>query len=348
MPMVPLVRRDRSVRFLYFLGVAGLGLMPISSSMLLSGASAIATPWASMPAARNACCMTAAGELRTDTSICGILMKTPCGAGPVINDAFGPLINIPEAVRTSAISEAYCAPSLSDAKCDTDTLSPLNVAGIPVRIVLACCWDNVLHSSCDSSAAVLRMASATRLSALCASLNAREDTEAASFEFSTAASAVMPAMSVLVLSDFSRRSNLSASLPSVLSSPSSIDCKCDEKANTPPSPNSSPATPTMTRISNTAVGHNNSRVGSFLYSPKIPNTKTTPDIRSSHSETSSPIVLAAFDQEKRYPISPYTLLGGIGMALPGIALLIIAIDKSVKLYRERKARGSNPHTLGRA
>jgi hypothetical protein len=87
--------------------------------------------------------------------------------------------------------------------------------------------------------------------------------------------------------------------------------------NTPPSAISSPAIPISTIHSNrlTQTLHH----GAFN-SPTTPRTKITPKIRSAHSESLSPVVVAGFESDKKYPIPIGTWAGALGFVIQGLGL----------------------------
>jgi hypothetical protein len=71
---------------------------------------------------------------------------------------------------------------------------------------------------------------------------------------------------------------------------------------------------------------------SSMYSPAAPNARTRPHRTSRLSDTFSPVSAVDFEresQERRYPISPYRLLGAIGIVLTGIAAAILHLSKLV-------------------
>jgi hypothetical protein len=121
----------------------------------------------------------------------------------------------------------------------------------------------------------------------------------------------------------SRRALFSAS-----NSTSEIVCRCMENPKTPASPANSPTRPATTMMIKASLGHSihsGSLLCSSRYSPIAPKAKRAPNTRRAISEVISPISVADFDNEKskKYPVSPYTLLGAAGIALTGIALAIL-------------------------
>ena len=116
-----------------------------------------------------------------------------------------------------------------------------------------------------------------------------------------------------------------------ISAPSSF-CKWWENTKTPPSAISSPARLTATIISNISFGqriHCGSLLWSSRYSPRAPKNNSAPETSKTISDMSSAMLVAASDienKDKKYPISPYTLAGGIGIALAGVALAILYLS----------------------
>jgi hypothetical protein len=110
----------------------------------------------------------------------------------------------------------------------------------------------------------------------------------------------------------------------------SIFCKCSEKMKTPPSASNSPAQPIKTRSSK------NSKRGcqkGSLYSPIRPITNATPETSRSISDIRSNTIVTDSDKNKKYPVDPYSLAGGIGLALPGVALLAVAFRRLWRMLR---------------
>jgi hypothetical protein len=69
-----------------------------------------------------------------------------------------------------------------------------------------------------------------------------------------------------------------------------------------------------------------------MYSPAAPNASTSPHRTSKLSDVFNPVSAADFEsdiQERRYPISPYRLLGAIGIVLTGIAVAILYLSRRV-------------------
>jgi hypothetical protein len=95
---------------------------------------------------------------------------------------------------------------------------------------------------------------------------------------------------------------------------------CDPNRNTPPSAISSPAMPISTIHSNllTHTLHH----GTFS-SPTTPRTKITPKTSSPHSEVLSPVVVAGFESDKKYPIPIGTWAGALGFVIQGLGLVYI-------------------------
>jgi uncharacterized membrane protein len=63
-----------------------------------------------------------------------------------------------------------------------------------------------------------------------------------------------------------------------------------------------------------------------------PTVRTRPDTIRTISDTSREVSVADLDNEnndKKYPISAYDLLGAMGIALTGIALAILYLSKHV-------------------
>jgi hypothetical protein len=44
-------------------------------------------------------------------------------------------------------------------------------------------------------------------------------------------------------------------------------------------------------------------------------------------------VAADFDSEKEYPMSPYVIVGGIGIALPGFAIIFLLLTGAIPSRR---------------
>ncbi len=107
----------------------------------------------------------------------------------------------------------------------------------------------------------------------------------------------------------------------VSDSASKIVCKWLVKKNIPPSKRSSKRTPISTSASN--LFRRWCQVGN-LYSPTMPTSKTRPAIRRPHSETSSPLLVADLESDKRYPTSLGTWAGAVGFMLQicGVAYVL--------------------------
>ena len=106
---------------------------------------------------------------------------------------------------------------------------------------------------------------------------------------------------------------------------SEMDCKWPEKINTPASPANSPKRLMATIQTNMNLGslvhliHPGSFPCSSRYSPAAPCAKTSPHTRSSNSQPLSQCSVVDLDREKKYPISPYRPLGGLGVFITGLA-----------------------------
>ena len=122
-------------------------------------------------------------------------------------------------------------------------------------------------------------------------------------------------------------------------SESAIVWRWREKTNTPASETNSPSKPATTMMIKTSLGHANHR-GSFpcssRYSPTAPMVRISPPPTRMISDTSSRVSVADFDSEnndKKYPISAYDLVGALGFVLQGIGLACILYHR---LHRRHK------------
>ena len=102
--------------------------------------------------------------------------------------------------------------------------------------------------------------------------------------------------------------------------------------NTPASPTNSPTKLMATIQTKTILGrlvhfiHLGSVPCSSIYSPAAPSARIKPHSRMVISDASSHLSVAGFEidaDEKRYPMSPYRILGGIGVVITGIGIAIL-------------------------
>ena len=55
-----------------------------------------------------------------------------------------------------------------------------------------------------------------------------------------------------------------------------------------------------------------------------------PNTRRANSDQLSALIVADFDSEKKYPISPYALAGAAGFAIQVIAVMILALKRAMR------------------
>jgi hypothetical protein len=81
-----------------------------------------------------------------------------------------------------------------------------------------------------------------------------------------------------------------------------------------------------------------------LYSPTRPTTKEIPKTNSITSDEWSRNIVTDSARSTRYPVDLYSLIGAIGIALPGFALWFIAITHLWKNVVSKVAVCHNPST----
>jgi hypothetical protein len=114
-------------------------------------------------------------------------------------------------------------------------------------------------------------------------------------------------------------------------SPSEMVCKWPLNMKIPPSPKSSPATPTITNISNKRFRFlqrgNSFFLWSAKYSPTRPAVSIMPNSNKAHSETASQVSVEDLDKEKSIPIRLNTLIGAVGFAIQAICVFLLSITR---------------------
>jgi hypothetical protein len=162
----------------------------------------------------------------------------------------------------------------------------------------------------------------------------------ASFPTITNESTAMPAAADAPSAEFlaSRAFELAS-----LISWSAMDCRWLENRDTPASPANSPKRLMATIQTNTSLGFLDHliQIGSLScssrYSPAAPYASTKPQTRSIHSDASRQCSVAPLDKERKYPISPYRLLGACGILLTGLATSSIYLLSKMCHNRSRRS-----------
>src|SRR5450755_4650521 len=70
-----------------------------------------------------------------------------------------------------------------------------------------------------------------------------------------------------------------------------------------------------------------------LYSPQIPITSNTPETNRKISDNSNPTTVSGFDNKRKYPISPYLLLGGLVFAVQGFLICCLGVGLFIERGR---------------
>ena len=209
-------------------------------------------------------------------------------------------------------------------------------------IVANCSSDNRLSARASSiltlskrSCSAFWLASAARASASFerASASLARSFAAAASARATSVSCVSRKLSVLKRSCSSRAA--SALSLSCATSQSEMVCNRLEKRNIPPSANSSPETPIITKISNSLSRR--FHLSDFAYSPTMPITSTTPKTKRANSDISRATEVAPFDIGQNVPLSPYDLGVALAMGLQGLAAAWLLM----RHFAERRRNGAD-------
>jgi len=267
---------------------------------------------------------------------------TPCVSPPIGISCWFPTFH---PALSMVVTKSYPnrTPSSAPMKIHTSTVSGGDFARY-ARIFSFCCGDRWRDFTRSCSSSNERSA----LAALSCCFDIWVFARATSFSKPTtlevAMAAVTPAASAEL---FARNAASAALLAEVFASPASlvrtaiswsaIVWRCLDDRKIPPSPSNSPATPIITSISPNFIHR---LPCSAWYSIMSPTTKTAPNMRSAHSETSRMIKVADFDSEKSVPISASDLAGALGFALQGIGLAYLLYHR---LHKRRKETLNRPN-----
>src|ERR1019366_8607937 len=157
---------------------------------------------------------------------------------------------------------------------------------------------------------------------------------------SLAASASSDATFALRLASVASARDFSAFLFSAaISAPSSV-CRRRENKKIPPSQSNSPSTPAITHICQSRKYFFHQSL--LAYSPTIPMPSTAPHASSSHSDISRASAVTSLESEN-IPIPYSDLAGAIGIAIPGIVLLVLLLMGRIPA-RDRQAKPLSLHS----